>query len=362
MLGGWTSLLPARRISYGPVRFRLRCVRAAVGAAVLVLAGGTAALAVEAPTTSAGAESEAAAWLATIEADPQLQTFVDGTVAALRKTDPALRRQTIHVAVIDLPTAGPARLAHWNGTSPVYPASVPKFVYLMAAFGWRDEGRLEIDPTFDRELREMVYASSNNATQKVVARLTGTRPGPRLGLSEYRAFRDKRLAVKRWLARLGITDLHTVHPTYDGGDISPREQQFLSDPALPGCLPARSGAFRNRQAMTAVGSARLLALLATDHALAPATCEEVRRRMQRDVAKQPYLRHRIAGGATRSPGFEVYSKTGTWGPIHADAGIVRHRSGHQVVVAAFVEGTPRYRGSFIADFTDRVVRHLVPSE
>lgn len=311
-VGGWTGRLPARRISYGPVRFRLRRVRAAVGAAVLVLGNGAAALAVEARATPAGVESEAAAWLATIEADPGLQAFVDGTVAALRKTDPALRRQTIRVGVIDLPSAGPARLAHWNGTSPVYPASVPKFVYLMAAFAWRDEGRLKIDPTFDRELREMVYASSNKATQKVVARLTGTRPGPRLGLSEYRAFRDKRLAVKRWLASLGITDLHTVHPTYDGGDISPREEQFLSDPAMPGCLPARSGAFRNRQAMTAVGSTRLLALLATDRALAPATGEEVRRRMQRDVGKQPYLRHRIAGGAARSPGFKVYSKTGTW--------------------------------------------------
>ncbi|MGQ0595469.1 MAG: serine hydrolase [Gammaproteobacteria bacterium] len=343
------------------MRFLLRCVRAAVGAAVLVLASGAAPRAIEAPATPAGAESGAAAWLDTIEADPELQAFVDGTVAALRKTDPGLRRQAVRVAVIDLSSAGPARLAHWNGTSPVYPASVPKFVYLMAAFAWRDQGRLKIDPTIDHELREMVYASSNKATQKVVARLTATRPGPRLGPSEYRAFRDKRLAVKRWLASLGITDLHTVHPTYDGGDISPREVQFLSDPAMPGCLPARSGAFRNRQAMTAVGSARLLALLATDRAFAPATGEEVRRRMRRDVAKQPYLRHRIAGGAARSPGFEVYAKTGTWGPIHADAGIVRHRSGHQIVLAAFLEGTPRYRGSFIADFTDRVVRHLVPS-
>jgi hypothetical protein len=232
----------------------------------------------------------------------------------------------------------------------------------MAAFAWRDTGRLEIDATFDRELREMVYASSNKATQKVVARLTDTRPGPRLGRTEYQAFRDKRLAVKRWLAGLGITDLHTVLPTYDGGDISPREAECLSDPAMPGCLPARGGEDRNRQAMTALGSARLLALLATDRALAPITCEEVRRRMQRDLGKQPYLRYRIAGGALRATGFEVYSKTGTWGPIHADAGIVRHRSGHQVVVAAFVEGTPRYRGAFIADFTDRVVRHLVPEE
>jgi hypothetical protein len=115
--------------------------------------------------------------------------------------------------------------------------------------------------------------------------------------------------------------------------------------------------------MTASGTARLLALLATDRALAPATSEEVRRRMQRDVRKQPYLSARIAGGATRTPGVEVYAKTGTWGPIHADAGIVRHlASGRQVAIAVFVEGNPRYRGAFIAELTDRVVEHLLGPE
>jgi beta-lactamase class A len=301
----------------------------------------------------------ATAWLATIENDPQFQSFFDDTIEKLRATDEALRHQTIRAAVIDLPLKGPARLAHWNGDSPVYPASVPKFVYLMAAFAWRDAGALEIDSELDRNLRAMIYSSSNRATQGVVARLTDTEPGPRLSATDYVIFRDQRHLVKRWLASLGITSLHTVHPTYDGGDISARERQFLEDPNVAGSLPKQSGDLRNRQAMTANGSARLLALLATDRALAPATSEEVRRRMYRDIAKQPYLRHRIAGGGARTRGVEVYAKTGTWGPIHADAGIVRHKSGHQVIVAVFLEGAPRYRGSFIAELTDRVVSHLI---
>jgi hypothetical protein len=85
--------------------------------------------------------------------------------------------------------------------------------------------------------------------------------------------------------------------------------------------------------------------------------------MQRDIRKQPYLSARVTGGATRTPGVEVYAKTGTWGPIHADAGIVRHvSSGRQVAIAVFVEGTPRYRGAFIAELTDRVVEHLLGPE
>ncbi|NJO54770.1 MAG: hypothetical protein HC829_07975 [Bacteroidales bacterium] len=32
------------------------------------------------------------------------------------------------------------RLAQWQGTKPVYPASVVKFVYLMAAYAFQEQG------------------------------------------------------------------------------------------------------------------------------------------------------------------------------------------------------------------------------
>ena len=82
--------------------------------------------------------------------------------------------------------------------------------------------------------------------------------------------------------------------------------------------------------MTAVGTVKLLALLATDRALSPADSETVRRRMRRDPIEQPHLAARIAGGAARLPGLEVYAKSGTWGPIYADAGIVRDAVGRAV--------------------------------
>lgn len=336
----------------GPPRSRARS-RLAAALALLALPMGNA-------LADGGVQaSAAAAWLQTLEVSDDLDRFVAETLAAERREDTALVSQVARIAVIDIPVEGPPRLGQWKGDSPVYPASVPKFAYLMAAFAWRDQGRLEIDAAFDRELRAMVYASSNRATQKVVARLTETEPGPRLEPAAYREFRDKRLAVKRWLAGLGITDLHLVHPTYDGGgDLYGREVQFLQDPDVAGSLPNQTGAYRNRQAMTAVGTAKLLALLATDRALSQQSSAEVRERMRRDPDKQPYLRHRIAGGASHMPGLEVFAKTGTWGPIHADAGIVRHPSGHQLVIVVFLRGTPLYHGSFIAELTERAVKRV----
>lgn len=295
-------------------------------------------------------------YLASIRPSPELQGFLDRAVAEIVAGDEALRGLTLRVALLDLSPEAP-RLAHRNGEVPVYPASVVKFVYLMAAFAWRDQGRLEIDAEFDRLLRAMVHHSSNQATRRVVARLTQTEPGPRLLPEAYLAFRERRLAVKRWLATLGITDLHCVHPTYDGnGDLFGRDLQFLEDASVEGGL--RDGTLRNRQAMTAVGTAKLLALLATDRALSSQSSEEVRRHMRRDPSEQPYQAHRIAGVIARVPDLEVYSKTGTWGPIYADAGIVRDSSGRQLALVVFIEGRPRYRGDFIVELAHRSVLHL----
>src|SRR5690606_10859533 len=86
---------------------------------------------------------------------------------------------------------------------------------------------------------------------------------------------------------------------------------------------------------------------------------EVRRRMRRSVAAQPHLALRIAGGAERvSEDLIVEAKTGTWGPIFADAGIVRAPDGRALVLAVFVDSSPPYRGSFIAELTERLARSV----
>jgi beta-lactamase class A len=237
---------------------------------------------------------------------------------------------------------------------------VVKFVYLMAAYAWQANGTRPIDPEMDRLLTAMIRDSSNQATREVFARLTGTEPGPALPASAYPAFRDRRLSVDRWLRTLGITDLHCVNPTYDGADdLFGRDRQFLADRTVAGADGEAEGALANRNAMTAVGAAKLLALLATDRALTPEDSAAVRRRMRRDPAEQPYLAHRIAGGAARLPDLEVYSKSGTWGPIFADAGIVRHVSGRQMVLVVFTTSQPPYRGDFIAELTYRCAQRLL---
>jgi beta-lactamase class A len=292
-------------------------------------------------------------YVASIQPSPELQAFLDRTVAAHLAAGPALRRAELRVALLDLSHGDPPRLAQHHGHTPIYPASVIKFVYLMAAYAWQEQGTLQIDAALDELLTEMIRVSSNQATQGVVARLTNTGPGPELAPDAYAVFRQRRLSVNAWLRSLGIDDLHCANPTYDGGgDLVGRDAQFLRDHTVAGALPSRGDQFANRNAMTAVGTAELLALLATDRALSPADSQIVRQRMRRDPTEQHHLAARIAGGAARLPGLEVYAKSGTWGPIYADAGIVRQQSsGRQFIVAVFTQASPPYRGDFIADLT-----------
>jgi beta-lactamase class A len=330
--------------------------RRAIAAVLALLLG-----AVVAPGREANVPTGAAEWLGSVRPSPILQQFLDRQVDAALAHDARLRAAKVRVAVLDLAHGEPPALADYHGDAPIYPASVVKFVYLMAAYRWQEDGRLRIEGDFDQDLSEMIRQSSNQATRKVFARLTQTEPGPELSPDAYREFRERRLAVKRWLATLGIQDLHCVNPTYDGnGDLFGRDAQFLRDASVPGGLGRENGSAPNRQAMTAAGTVKLLGLLATDRALTPDDSATVRRRMRRDPKEQPHLVHRIAGGATRVGGLEVYAKSGTWGPIYADAGIVRDvASGRQFVIAVFTEASPAYHGDFIADLTEACARHLL---
>jgi len=310
------------------------------------------------PTAETRAASLPRDYLASMRPSVELQTFLDATVASLGVKDPNVGRNKLRVALVDLGSGDPPRLAHYNGEIPVYPASVIKFVYLMAAYAWQEDGRLRIDDDLDANLTHMIFESSNQATQRVFARLTGTEPGAELPPDAYAVYRERRLAVQRWVDGVGVPGLHCVNPTYDGdGDLAGRDRQFVGDRTVGERPPGDVGALPNRNSMTAIGTAKLLALLATDRALSPEDSAAVRRRMRRDPQRQRHLLPRIAGGAARLPGLEVYAKSGTWGPIYADAGIVRHTSGREIIVVVFTEGS--YRGNFIADLTQRAAEELL---
>ena len=91
------------------------------------------------PDDSEPLRTSAQAYLATVRPSPELQAFLDESIDALIAADSNLRRATLYVALLDLTGPGPPLLAHHNGYTGVYPASVVKFVYLMATYAWQEQ-------------------------------------------------------------------------------------------------------------------------------------------------------------------------------------------------------------------------------
>src|SRR4029450_3238754 len=102
----------------------------------------------------------AAEWLDSIRPSAELQEFLDRTIDGLLARDAPLRAAKVRVALLDLAHGEPPRLADHHGDAPIYPASVVKFVYLMAAYRWQELDRLRIEGDFGRELSEMTRAYS----------------------------------------------------------------------------------------------------------------------------------------------------------------------------------------------------------
>jgi len=80
-------------------------------------------------------------YLASIRPSSELQAFLDRTVDALEASDPKLRQTDVRIALLDMSHGDSPLLAERHGTIPIYPASVVKFVYLMAAYAWTRGGR-----------------------------------------------------------------------------------------------------------------------------------------------------------------------------------------------------------------------------
>src|SRR5687767_4517832 len=50
-----------------------------------------------------------------------------------------LKDEDVAVTVTDLRTPAAPRVGSWNGEAPIYPASVVKLFYLVAAHGWMED-------------------------------------------------------------------------------------------------------------------------------------------------------------------------------------------------------------------------------
>src|SRR5688500_13104756 len=110
---------------------------------------------------------------------PSLQDVVDRAAKTTleRFANKNLQEKQLSITLIDLRDHQHPVTASFRGNERIYPASVVKLFYLVAAHRWLEDKKIELTPELTRALRDMIVDSSNEATQYVVDVITHTTSG-----------------------------------------------------------------------------------------------------------------------------------------------------------------------------------------
>jgi hypothetical protein len=279
---------------------------------------------------------------------PAVQHAVDVTVRSTleRYRDVSLKPDEVALSLVDLTDpAAPGRGAY-RGDAAIYPASVVKLFYLVAAHRWLEDGRLQDTPELQRALRDMIVLSYNEATHYVVDLLTGTTSGPELPAEELRVWFDRRNAVNRYFASLGYTGINANKKPWCEGPY--------------GCETQAIRAFDSKRNMlTTDATARLVWEIATGQMVNARRSAAMLELMRRDLAAagaDPDDQARFSGPGLPS-GAKLWSKAGWTSETRHDATYVELPDGRRFVLVIFTLNHANDRG-IIHHLVREIVVHL----
>jgi beta-lactamase class A len=264
-----------------------------------------------------------------------LQTAVDEALEKFK--DKNLTREQIAATVIDLTDANDLRMADFRGEEKIYPASVVKMFYMAALYQQIEDGKVKMTPELERGLKEMIEASSNDATHYIFDVLTETSGGAELSPKELEKYAHKKNAVNRYFAALGYQNINVNQKTYCE-DIFGRERQFWN-----------KGAQRNM--LTTNATAKLLANIALGRAVSP----EASRKMLDLMRREPFAEvkdaedqsHGFTGIALKNLNLKdarLWSKAGWTSNSRHDVAYIETADGRRLVIAVFTEKHAKERG------------------
>src|SRR6185369_6608723 len=204
-----------------------------------------------------------------------LQEVVDAAAkTTLEKfADKKLDEKQLSITLIDLRDPQHPVTASFRGNERVYPASVVKLFYLMAAHRWLEDKKIEETPELTRAVRDMIVDSSNEATQYVVDVLTHTTGGYELPPKEMEEWQNQRNAVNRYFSSLGYTNINVNQKTFCE-DAYGREKV------------SRGPNGENRNKLTTDATARLMMEIVTGKVASPARTAAMMELLKREYNGQ----------------------------------------------------------------------------
>ena len=274
-----------------------------------------------------------AAILTISAAAPAQQTSLQDLVNRAAKTtldrfaDKKLQENELSITLIDLRDPVRPSTASFHGNERVYPASVVKLFYLVAAQRWLEDKKIEQTPDLTRALKDMIVDSSNEATQYVLDVLTHTTGGYELPPKEMEQWQYQRNAVNRYFSSLGYTNINVNQKTFCE-DAYGRERV------------SRGPNGENRNKLTTDATARLMMEIVTGKAANPARTTAMMELLKRDYTGQSSdaddQGRGFSGIALQGrEGFRLWSKAGWTSTTRHDVAYVEMPDGGKFVLATF---------------------------
>ncbi|MDB6030838.1 MAG: hypothetical protein JWM16_1176, partial [Verrucomicrobiales bacterium] len=265
---------------------------------------------------------------APIPRSPELQRIVDIAASATLEHFAGEKLQSNQLAftLVDISNKATPRQAGFRADAPIYPASVIKLFYLVAAHRWMEDGKLTETDELRRAIRDMIIDSSNDATHYVVDAITATTGGPELPPDEMRAWSEKRNAINRYFSSEGYTRINANQKPWCEGPYG-REREFVGKN------------FANRNALTTEATARLLSEIVEGKAVSAARSRQMMDILQRNYSKkvqsdEPDQAVDFTGKAL-PPGAKLWSKAGWTSTARHDAAYIELPGGPKFVLVTF---------------------------
>jgi predicted amidohydrolase YtcJ/beta-lactamase class A len=236
-----------------------------------------------------------------------------------------LTADKIALTVIDLNDRQRPEWASHRGQEQIYPASVVKLFYLVAAHHQMESGALKQTPELERALRDMIVDSSNDATHLVVDAVTNTTAGPELDEAALGEWLEKRNAVNRYFAGLGYEKINVNQKPWCEGPYG-RERQGLGPN------------FENRNKLTTEAVSRLMYEIVTGAAISRARSRAMMGLLRRDpFTKSADADDQATGflGKSLPAGSALYSKAGWTSSTRHDAAYIRLPNGAEYILTVF---------------------------
>jgi hypothetical protein len=257
-----------------------------------------------------------------------LQGLVNTAVAETLEQFSAKGLKSNQVAVTVIRFGDRSSQASYRGDMPMYPASVVKLFYLVAAHQWMEDGKLHDSPELRRAMRDMIVDSYNEATHYVLDLVTETTGGPELPAEEMKTWEHKRNAVNRWFASKGYERLNVNQKPWCEGPYG-RERVFVGKN------------FENRNALTTEATGRLLADVARGLIVSQKRCEQMMELLKRDPFKKGNDQATEFIGKAVPPGSKLWSKAGWTSTARHDAAYIELPTGEKLVLVIFTTGQSR---------------------